>query len=118
VRPHNRHKRPLRYLRHSLLMIQRNRLVYTKLSVTVVLSFSLLLAFLLFTDTRLYNEYKEIFAQPREIVLSSIYGKPAAYHALLSQIKNDIAGADCYGYATIDGVCEYENGRVNAHSGC
>lgn len=115
MKRHKRRKQPWRYLRHSLLMIQRNRTVYAKLSVTVVLSFSLLLAFLLFTDARLYNEYKEIFAQPREIVLSSIYGKPAAYHALLSQIKNNLASADCYGYPTLDGVCKYENGSVNAH---
>lgn len=113
MRSDKRHKQPLRYLRHSLLMIQRNRLVYAKLSVTVVLSFSLLLAFLSFTDARLYNEYKEIFAQPREIVQCNIYGKPGAYHTLLSQIKNNIAGADSYGYATLDGICDYENGRVN-----
>ena len=113
MRPQKHRNKTLRYFRHSLLMIQRNRIVYAKLSVTVVLSFALLLAFLLFTDARLYNEYKDIFAQPREIVLSSRFGKPAAYHALLSQIKNNIAGADYYGYATLSGICEYENGSVN-----
>lgn len=113
MRSHKHSKQPFRNFQHSLLMIQRNRLVYSKLSVTVVLSFSLLLAFLLFTDARLYNEYKEIFAQPAEIVLSSIYGKPAAYRALLSQVKNNIADADYYGYTTIDGLSEYENGHVN-----
>lgn len=94
-------------------MVKRNRIVYAKLSVTVVLSFSLLLAFLLFTDTQLYNKYKEVFSQPSEIVLSNIYGKPAAYHALLLQIRNNVAEADCYGYVTVNGVSEYENGRVN-----
>jgi len=113
VRPHKLSNQPLRYFRHSFLMIQRNHIVYTKLSVTVVISFSLLFAFLLFTDSRLYNKYKEIFTQPANIVLNSIYGKPAAYHALLSQIKNNIKDADCYGYVTIDGICEYENGSIN-----
>jgi len=113
VRSRKRQKQSFRYLKHSILMIQRNRLVYTKLSVTVVLSFSLLLAFLSFTDARLYNEYKEIFAQPREIVQSNIYGKPTAFRALLSQIKKNITGADCYGYATLGGYCEYVNGYVN-----
>jgi len=95
-------------------MIKRNRGVYGKLSVTVVLSFSLLFAFLSFTDARLYNQYKEVFAQPREIVLSNVYGKPASFQALISQIKSNTNNADCYGYTTHNGICEYENGDINA----
>lgn len=106
----------LRYIKHSLHMVNRNYLVYIKLSVTVLLSFSLLFGFLMFTDSRLYNKYKEIFAQPSELVLSNIYEKPAAYQTLLSQIKNNIPNADCYGYITTNGTCEYENGRVNIRS--
>ena len=104
---------PFRHFKHALLMIRRNRIVYAKLSVTVVLSFSLLLAFLSFTDARLYNEYKEVFAQPKQIVLCDIYGKPASYNALLSRINN-MNSTDSYGYVTLDGICEYENGEVNA----
>lgn len=107
---------PLRHFKHSLHMIRRNHLVYIKLSVTILISFSLLFGFLLFTDSRLYNQYKEIFAQPSELVLSNIYEKPAAYKALLSQIKNNIPNADCYGYITTNGVCDYENGRINVRS--
>lgn len=107
---------PFRHFKHSLYMIRRNQLVYIKLSITILISFSLLYGFLLFTDSRLYNQYKEIFAQPSELVLSNIYEKPAAYKALLSQIKNNIPNADCYGYITTNGVCEYENGRINVRS--
>ena len=114
MKSHKTRKQPLRHIRHSLTMVRRNIRVYMKLSVTVVISFSLLLGFLVFTDAQLYNKYKELFAQPREVVLCYNHGTPAAYHALLAQIERDIPDADSYGYVAIDGISEYENGKVNA----
>lgn len=104
------------HLTHSLLMVQRNARVYAKLSVTVVLSFCLLLAFLAFTDTKLYNRYKEIFAQSPRIVLSSIYGRPGAWLGLMEQIENNIEDAEYYGYITLNTSVAYENGLVDAQA--
>lgn len=56
---------------HSLQMVIRNFHRYAMLSVTVVLSFSLLLGYLCFSDSALYNSYKELFKQPRNIVMTS-----------------------------------------------
>ena len=50
-----------RILRHSLTMVGRTLRSYALLSVTIVLSFSLLLGYLGFVDSEIYNEYKYIF---------------------------------------------------------
>lgn len=50
-----------RILRHSLTMVSRTLRSYALLSVTIVLSFSLLLGYLGFVDSEIYNEYKYIF---------------------------------------------------------
>lgn len=49
--------------RHAILMLRRTLKSYLLLSVTIVLSFSLLLGYLLYTDTSVYNTYKDLFAQ-------------------------------------------------------
>ena len=50
-----------RILRHSLTMVGKTLRSYALLSVTIVLSFSLLLGYLGFVDSEIYNEYKYIF---------------------------------------------------------
>ena len=50
-----------RILRHSFTMVGRTLRSYALLSVTIVLSFSLLLGYLLFVDSQIYNDYKNIF---------------------------------------------------------
>lgn len=52
---------------HALKMALRNRRSYAFLSVTIVLSFSLLLALFLFSDSYTYNRYKDLFSVSREI---------------------------------------------------
>ena len=54
-------KRYFRILRHSFTMVGRTLSSYALLSVTIVLSFSLLLGYLLFVDCQIYNDYKTIF---------------------------------------------------------
>ena len=54
-------KRYFRILRHSFTMVGRTLSSYALLSVTIVLSFSLLLGYLLFVDSQIYNDYKNIF---------------------------------------------------------
>lgn len=55
-------------LRHALTMVKRTLKSYALLSVTIVMSFALLLGYLLYTDAGLYNEYKEVFALPRSVL--------------------------------------------------
>lgn len=54
-------KKHFRILRHGLTMVGRTLRSYVLLSVTIVLSFSLLLGYLGFVDSEIYNEYKYIF---------------------------------------------------------
>ena len=46
-------------LLHAIMMAYRNIRSYKMLSVTIVLSFALLLGYMGFTDASLYNRYKE-----------------------------------------------------------
>lgn len=54
-------KKRLGILGHGLTMVSRNLRSYLLLSVTIVLSFSLLLGYLGYVDSEIYNEYKHIF---------------------------------------------------------
>ena len=64
-------KKPFRILFHAGSMAVKEIRSYALLSVTIVLSFSLLLGYLLWTDSSLYNTYKELFSQDRNIVAVS-----------------------------------------------
>ena len=64
-------KKPFRILFHAGAMAIKEIRSYALLSVTIVLSFSLLLGYLLWTDSSLYNTYKELFSQDRNIVAVS-----------------------------------------------
>ncbi len=57
---------------HSLTMVMKNIRNYLLLSVTIFLSFSLMLGYLVFTDSDLYNSYKEIMGADRNII--EVYG--------------------------------------------
>ena len=55
-------------IRHAIKMVGRNIKSYLLLSVTVTLSFALLLGYLGFTDSELYNRYKDVFAADRHLI--------------------------------------------------
>jgi len=58
-------------LRHAVVMVRRNLRSYGMLSVTIVISFSLLLGYLVLMDSNHYSKYKELFAQDKHIVTAS-----------------------------------------------
>ncbi len=60
-------------LLHAVRMLVRNIKSYAMLSVTIVLSFSILLGYMAFTDSNQFNTYKEIFAAPREVIMGYTY---------------------------------------------
>lgn len=54
---------------HAVQMVRKNVKNYALLSVTMVLSFSGLLAYLMYTDSSLYNQYKDILSRDSNVVL-------------------------------------------------
>lgn len=58
-------------IRHVFLMLSKNLKTYIALSITIVLSFSIFLGYMMFIDTKNYNDYKEIFSAPPNIVLTN-----------------------------------------------
>ncbi len=55
---------------HALKMLLRNRRSYGLLSVTIVMSFAILLGYLCFTDSNLYDKYKVLFSAERNVVMA------------------------------------------------
>ena len=91
-------RRPLSLLRHARTMVGRTFRSYAMLSVTIVLSFSLLLAYLIFTDSSLYNRYKDIFARDRSVItVRDIYLEQAKVNLLLEK-AGDIGQTHSYTY--------------------
>lgn len=70
-------------LRHAFLMVGRTLKSYVLLSVTIVLSLSLLLGYLTYTDTAIYNENAELFSYRRGDVTLSDYNNEAGKLQLL-----------------------------------
>ena len=58
-------RKPFSVLRHAFKMVGRNIRSYTMLSVTIILSFSILLGFMGFMDSEHYNTYKKTLSLDR-----------------------------------------------------
>ena len=72
-------------LRHAFLMVRRNLKSYALLSVTILLSFSLLLGYLGLMDSEHFNRFKYIFSQDRSIVYTQGDGLTASMAELLQR---------------------------------
>lgn len=114
-------KTPFRILRHAATMVSRTLRSYALLSVTIVLSFTLLLGYLLWTDSSLYNQYKEIFSKDRNIVTvfdqklktpSFAQGlrEKAAEYGSVSSLQFDKAAF--FQLSSRDGEIQLENGKI------
>ena len=106
-----------RIFRHAIIMVRRTLKSYVMLSVTIVLSFSLLLGYLIYTDSSSYNKYKYIFSQDRnvlslydanmenekvEILLKQVDEMENAYHYIMYETSACIFQ---------DGECILDDGR-------
>lgn len=82
--------------RHAATMVRRKIKSYLFLSVTIVLSFSLFLGYLLYTDASLYNRYKEIFALDRNFVQtgSGSYASLSLLYEKIGEIGNSACMID------------------------
>ena len=86
-----------RILRHGAVMVRRNLRSYALLSVTIVLSFSLLLGYLLYTDSSLYNRYAWIMAQdPKVISITVTHPEDRAKLPALKMRLDDLDGTHTY----------------------
>lgn len=83
-------RKPFRVLRHACLMVARTAKCYSLLSVTVVLSFSLLLGYLCYTDSSLLNRYKNLFSYRRgDILIYDDMLQETKFQALLQQLSKE-----------------------------
>ena len=60
----------MKVIKHSLRMVKKTYKNYLLLSVTAFLSFSLMLGYLIFSDSNIYNKYNELFGASPNIILS------------------------------------------------
>lgn len=82
--------------RHAVTMVGRSIQSYALLSVTIVMSFSLLLGYLLYMDSSLYNRYKELFSLRRgDVIVEDRSFNPEKQELFLEKL-NGIPGTDCY----------------------
>lgn len=83
-------------LRHAFQMVGRTWKSYALLSVTIVLSFSLLLAYLTFSDSGIYNEYKDLFSYRRQDIRYSIRADDADTLPVLVSSLSDMEDTAYY----------------------
>ncbi len=98
---------------HAIIMVSRNIKSYILLAVTIVISFSLLLGYLVFLDTTLYNQYKEVLSQPRNIVITSTQRRDSTLSALAYAIPRVDPEATFYSYFSTNTILQ-QYGRVRA----
>lgn len=83
---------------HAGKMLLRNIRSYGMLSVTIALSFSILLGYLVFVDSNIFTSYKEIFATPSNVIMASTEGKPEIFEALKHVVVKTDPEAQLYQY--------------------
>lgn len=81
---------------HAMTMVGRSIRSYGLLSVTIIMSFSLLLSYLLYMDSSLYNRYKELFSLRRGDVVVEDRSFRQEKKELFLEKLNGIPGTDCY----------------------
>ena len=78
-------RKTLRILRHAAGMVRRNLRSYSLLSVTIVMSFSLLLGYLGLMDSQHYNDYKILFSNDRNLISVFLQENSGSVAELLQQ---------------------------------
>ena len=89
--------RPEFRITHAVKMLRRNLRSYAMLSITLVFSFGVLLGYFLFSDSQGYNDFKEIFSSPREIVMAYARSEDAReLQVLKQQVTEQLPGTGAY----------------------
>lgn len=83
---------------HAIKMLYRNKKSYLALSVTIIFSFVILLGYLLMVDSKSYNDYKELFATPRNVVMTYEQFSNNKMTTLISMVEENIDDVSYYTY--------------------
>lgn len=89
---------------HACKMVLKNFRSYAMLSITIVFSFAILLGYLAFTDSNLYNDYKEIFSSPRNIVMAYENETSNEISVLTEQINTYVPETTSYRYLEVSTI--------------
>lgn len=89
---------------HACKMVLKNFRSYAMLSITIVFSFAILLGYLAFTDSNLYNDYKEIFSSPRNIVMAYENETGDEISVLTEQINTYVPETTSYRYLEVSTI--------------
>lgn len=89
---------------HACKMVLKNFRSYAMLSITIVFSFAILLGYLAFTDSNLYNDYKEIFSSPRNIVMAYENETGNEISVLTEQINTYVPETTSYRYLEVSTI--------------
>ena len=103
------------HFRHALQMVGRNRKAYMNLSVTVVLSFTILFAYMAWTDAGLYNRYAKVFSLPRQVVQCYTYDKGIS-EIFTRQVDQALPEAEHYTY--FSATTELSNYTIDLNAQC
>ncbi len=91
--------RPFAVLRHAVVMVSRTLRSYALLSVTITMSFTLLLGYLVYQDSKLYNKHKDILSCDTNVLCVSDRDQSERKLALLQQKAADLEQTyryDCF----------------------
>ena len=91
--------RPFAVLRHAVVMVSRTLRSYALLSVTITMSFTLLLGYLVYQDSQLYNKHKAILSYDSNVLCVSDKDQSERKLALLQQKAADLEQTyryDCF----------------------
>lgn len=100
---------------HACKMVKRNLRSYAMLSITIVFSFTILFGYLAFTDSALFNDYKEIFSSNREIVMAYTFDETEQMDALVRQVEEKVEDTSCYRYFETSTILTQYGGTVRAN---
>ncbi|MGN1235629.1 MAG: ABC transporter permease [Christensenellaceae bacterium] len=102
---------------HSLKMVRKNFKSYLLLSITILISFSLLLAYLIYQDSTIYNSYKWVARLPQEVLRITPKGgsidmaeRAECFERIMARLN--ACDADYYLFATESAKIEGYDGTV------
>lgn len=61
----------MRIISHALLMVKKTIRNYLLLSVTALISFSVMFVYLMYTDSNIYNKYREVMGADSDIIVAA-----------------------------------------------
>ncbi len=79
----------MRMISHAIMMVRKNIKSYMLLSVTVLISFTVMLVYLIYTDSNIYNKYRGILGSDEEIIITGTSeGQSRELNMFIDQIEN------------------------------